>query len=148
MSNRGMREEINAAGQWLRAQREQRHIKSQAELARRLGWDKTMVNNYETRGVTVPDDRAEQLAEFFGMDIIEVRRGLGLWVPPSGNQPAEGEQDDADALSPEEIATIERIRSNPKKRARLVEAILAASGRLAESTDTGEYESPGHRKSG
>lgn len=80
MSTRG-RPELPAAGRWLRDQRERRGITTQAELARRLGWDKTAVNNYETRGVQVPDGRAEELAAFFGLDIITVRRNLGLWVP-------------------------------------------------------------------
>lgn len=142
------RQQQEAAGRWLRDAREQRGFRTAGALARRMGVSDSIVSRYETGISAVSDERAEQIAEALGMDIIEVRRGLGLWVPPSGNQPAEAEQDDADALSPEEIATIERIRSNPKKRARLVEAILAASGRLAESTDTGEYESPGHRKSG
>jgi transcriptional regulator with XRE-family HTH domain len=101
----------------LREQRERRGITSQAELARRLGWDKTLINNYETRGTTVPDARAEQLADFFGMDIVEVRRGLGLWVPPADREgPTETDED----------ALIERIRRDPAKRRRLLDAILAA----------------------
>lgn len=127
MSNRGASDGINAAGRWLRAQRERRGITSQAELARRLGWDKTAVNNYETRGVTIPDERAEQLAEFFGMDIIRVRRGLGLWVPPAD---ADAEEVPTEAL---EDALIERIRRDPHTRQDFFDRLLAETLQDAES---------------
>jgi transcriptional regulator with XRE-family HTH domain len=81
MSTRGRRSEPTPAGRWLRQQRERLGIATQAELDRRLGWNKGTVNNYETRDVMVSDERAEQLAELFGLDIITVRRNLGLWVP-------------------------------------------------------------------
>lgn len=103
MSNKARREDVNEAGQWLRRQRERRGIDSQSELARRLGWDKAIVNNYETRGTRVPDDRAEQLAEFFGMDIIEVRRGLGLWVPPEAAADTAEPEDDTEPTTAELI---------------------------------------------
>lgn len=65
-----------------------------------------------------------------------------------GREDVAGQLSDEDGgdLTPEEIALIERIRSDPRKRARLLDALLAASGHLAESTDAGEYEPPGHRK--
>jgi transcriptional regulator with XRE-family HTH domain len=80
----------------------------------------------------------KQLAEAGREDAAEELRDLAA---------ISGEDDDS-LLTPEEIAVIERIRSNPRKRRRLVEAILAASGHIPESTDTGENETPGHSKSG
>jgi transcriptional regulator with XRE-family HTH domain len=111
MSTRGRRNEPTAAGQWLRRQREQRGIASQSELARRLGWDKTAVNNYETRGVTVPDDRAEQLAEFFDLDILTVRRNLGLWAPKeSAMDRAERIMDENERLAAELVERVKRLK--------------------------------------
>ncbi len=41
----------------------------------------TSISNYETGKNTVPEDRVEDLAQALKLDIIDVRRGLGLWVP-------------------------------------------------------------------
>lgn len=121
MSTRGRRNEPSPAGKWLREQRERRGISTQAELARRLGWDKTMVNNYETRGVTVPDDRAEELAEFFGIDIITVRRNLGLWVPDSPMDRAEMVMDQNERLAAE---LVERVRRLNRRQREAVEQLV------------------------
>jgi transcriptional regulator with XRE-family HTH domain len=112
MSTRG-RPELPAAGRWIRDQRERRGITTQADLARRLGWDKTAVNNYETRGVQVPDERARQLATFFGLDEIEVRRNLGLWVPedePARQDPPTDEELRASGLAPETVEDLLAMR--------------------------------------
>lgn len=57
-----------------------------------------MVSNYETGRSEISDERAEQLAEVLGMDIIDVRRNLGLWVPD--DQADDDDQDeDADLIA-------------------------------------------------
>lgn len=139
MSTRGRRNEPTDAGRWLRRQREQRGISTQAELARQLGWDKTAVNNYETRGVEVPNDRARQLAEFFGLDEIEVRRNLGLWVPDKATgrrEPPTDEELRASALKPETAEAIIRMR---KRIARWIaegdETLIRQGDRLTEAID-------------
>ncbi|TYK47189.1 helix-turn-helix domain-containing protein [Actinomadura decatromicini] len=120
------------AGRWLREQRERRGIRSQAELARLLGWDKTAVNNYETRGTKMPNDRAKQIADFFHLDVITVRRNLGLWVPDDDasamdnaeRQLDENEQLAADIRSLAEsdrqavTAIVESLKKNAETRAR------------------------------
>lgn len=67
---------------WLREQRERRGFSAAAELGRAIGASKEVVWSYEAGRSSVPDDRAEQIAEALGMDLVEVRRNLGLWVPP------------------------------------------------------------------
>lgn len=73
---------LEAAGRWLRRARERRGYQTAADFARALHVDQSLISRYE-RGINeVGDERAEQIAEVLGMPIIQVRRGLGLWVPP------------------------------------------------------------------
>lgn len=143
MSTRGRRNELPAAGQWLREQRERRGITSQAELARRLGWDKTAVNNYETRGVTVPDDRAEELAEFFGIDVITVRRNLGLWVPGERVAGERGVPTDEElrqsGLAPETVdALLDMRRHVERLAAKRDEDAIRRANRVLRALDEGQ----------
>ena len=71
-----------AAGRWLRDQRRRRGFETVGEFARALDVDPSRVSNYERGKSKVPDDRADRIAELFGMSVIEVRRQLGLWLPP------------------------------------------------------------------
>lgn len=81
-------EELQAAGSWLRTQRERRNL-SVRELANAVGASTQAVYNWETGKNAVSDDSAERLAELFGRGILEVRRHLGLWVPvPPDDQTA------------------------------------------------------------
>lgn len=79
------------AGQWLHEQREGRGL-SARDLAEKLSVYPQSVYNWEAGKFAVDDDRAEQLAVVFGMDIIEVRRNLGLWVPEPSTAPPGGEE--------------------------------------------------------
>lgn len=85
---------MEAAGHWLREERERRHIKG-GEFARTIGIDPSQLSRYE-RGISaVPDDRAQKIAEVFGLGILTVRRNLGLWVPETApEQPATRDPDD------------------------------------------------------
>jgi transcriptional regulator with XRE-family HTH domain len=75
------RDRLEAAGHWLRRVREQRGYRTAADFARALRVDQSLISRYE-RGISeVGDERAEQIARVLRMDIIDVRRGLGLWVP-------------------------------------------------------------------
>jgi transcriptional regulator with XRE-family HTH domain len=95
MTTEDRRMKLARAGQWLREQRQRRGFATAAEFARAAGIDKGLVSNYEVGRTSVPDDRAEQIAEALGMGLIEVRRNLGLWVPP--------EEDAEDTRTNEEI---------------------------------------------
>lgn len=75
------RERLEAAGRWLRRTREQRGYATLGEFARALGVDPSLISRYE-RGVSeISDERAEQIAKILRIDLLEVRRSLGLWVP-------------------------------------------------------------------
>ena len=72
---------LEEAGRWLRRARERRGYRTAADFARVLQVDQSLVSRYE-RGISaVGDERAEQIAQILRMDIIDVRSGLGLWVP-------------------------------------------------------------------
>ena len=76
------RDRLEAAGRWLRGARERRGYRTAADFARALQVDQSLVSRYE-RGISaVGDERAEQIAQVLRIDIVEVRSGLGLWVPP------------------------------------------------------------------
>jgi transcriptional regulator with XRE-family HTH domain len=113
------RERLAQAGEWLREQRVRRGITTAVEFANRLGVDKALVSNYE-RGVSeVSDERAKKISEVLGIDEIEVRRNLGLWVPARRDE-AEGEAPSVVTPSDEELlamvpaAIAERDRGNPE----------------------------------
>jgi len=75
------RDQLEAAGHWLRGVRERRGYRTAADFARALQVDQSLISRYE-RGISaVGDERAEQIAQVLRMDIVDVRRGLGLWVP-------------------------------------------------------------------
>jgi len=75
------REQQEAAGRWLRQARERKGFATAAALAQRMGVSVSLVSRYETGLSAISDERAQQIAEALGMDLFEVRRGLGLWVP-------------------------------------------------------------------
>lgn len=76
------RDQKEAAGRWLRQAREKRGFTTASALARRMGVSESMVSRIETGLSAATDERAEQIAEALGMNIVDVRRNLGLWVPP------------------------------------------------------------------
>jgi len=73
-------ERLQAAGAWLRTQREARGWTG-SEFARRLGILQVRVSAYERGQYEVPPSAAEKIAETIDVPLIEVRRHLGLWVP-------------------------------------------------------------------
>lgn len=75
------RQQQEEAGRWLRRARERRGLHTAGALARRMGVSDSLVSRIETGATSVTDERAEQIAEALDMDIISVRRNLGLWVP-------------------------------------------------------------------
>lgn len=72
---------LEAAGRWLRDARERRGYATAADFARALQVDQSLVSRYERGLSAVGDERAEQIAQVLSMDIVDVRSGLGLWVP-------------------------------------------------------------------
>jgi transcriptional regulator with XRE-family HTH domain len=77
------RERLEQAGAWLRQQRQAARFTSARSFAEALGVDPSRISRYETGADAVPDEVAEKIATVLRRDIIEVRGGLALWVPPS-----------------------------------------------------------------
>lgn len=74
------RDRLQTAGEWLAAARGQAHL-TQKQLAALLGISGAHVSNYE-RGISAfPDDQTKRLADALGRDELDVRRGLGMYVP-------------------------------------------------------------------
>jgi transcriptional regulator with XRE-family HTH domain len=110
------RDRLEAAGCWLRRARERRGYHTAADFARVLQVDQSLVSRYE-RGISaVGDERAEQIAQVLRMDIIDVRSGLGLWVPSESGAARPSGADDAEL---QELIT--QAEDNPALR----DALLA-----------------------
>jgi transcriptional regulator with XRE-family HTH domain len=125
-----------AAGTWLREQRTQRGFKTAGEFARALEVDPSRVSAYENDRSLVPDDRAEQIAELFEMDIIEVRRNLGLWVPPS---------DSKEASTPRRTgptADLLRRMDDDPELAHMIAEIFRRASRTAPSSNSSRDDRP------
>ncbi|WP_083390901.1 helix-turn-helix domain-containing protein [Parafrankia soli] len=71
---------LQAAGAWLKTQREARGW-SGSDLARRLDVPQSRVSAYERGQYEVSNEAAEQISTTLDVPIIEARRQLGLWVP-------------------------------------------------------------------
>lgn len=128
METSGRRDQLEAAGRWLRAERIRRGFDTLGKFARALEVDPSRVSNYETGKSEVPDDRAQKIADVLGMDIIEVRRNLGLWVPPDRARTSEELRAETDANLDELEAAVELIKHDPEKRRRVADMIRAAFG--------------------
>lgn len=98
------------AGQWLRDVRKAAGVEPK-ELARQMDLTPAQVSNYELGKHKFTDERAEQIARTLNMDIVDVRRGLGLWVPES--------------LTPRSMTPEEAIRADPALRPDQRDMLLA-----------------------
>ena len=109
------REKRARAGAWLKRAREDRGV-SVRKVAAYFDVSTQSVYGWEAGNSDfVDDDRAAGLAKVLRMDLSEVRRGLGLWMPPEGAA-------DVGALTPDEI--IQRLKDDPKYREEFVAALL------------------------
>lgn len=70
-----------AAGRWLVEKRSLHGRLTAAEFARRLEITPSRLSSYERGVAGVDDDMAQRIADVLSLPILEVRRGLGLWVP-------------------------------------------------------------------
>lgn len=110
-----------AAGRWLREQRRRHGFETVGDLARALGVDPSRISSYETGKGKVPDERADQIAELFGMHWLTVRRGLNLWVPPT----ARGEAGEAEEPIDELERVFRRYRDDPGERGTVLRGLLS-----------------------
>jgi transcriptional regulator with XRE-family HTH domain len=131
------RDQLEAAGRWLRGARERRGYQTAADFARDLQVDQSLISRYE-RGISaVGDERAEQIAQVLRMDIVDVRRGLGLWIPRESASRAAHPAAAGDVELQELIA---QAGDNPVLR----DALLAVK-RMNDARQQGQ---PPHRRDG
>lgn len=89
-------------GEWLKHERERRDM-SVRELATKLDVATQVIYDWQNGKNAVSDKRAEEIARVFRMNIIDVRRELGLWVPPEHREDTDRDED-IENLSVSELA--------------------------------------------
>lgn len=121
MTSKRQRQE--EAGRWLRRERERRGLHTAGALARRMGVSDSLISRIETGATSVTDERAEQIAAALDMDVIEVRRNLGLWVPDerSPMDRAEEIMDENERLVAELLERVRRL--NRRKQEALLDML-------------------------
>lgn len=72
----------DTGGQWLRLQRVHAGYDTAAEFARAIRVERYTLSTYETGKSRPSDETVERIASVLGLPLLEVRRNLGLWVPP------------------------------------------------------------------
>lgn len=81
------------AGRWLREARKKAGYETTTDFAQAINVHQGTVSAYEIGRQSVDEERVEDIARALGLDVIDVRRGLGMWVP-AGLEPR--------AMTPEE----------------------------------------------
>lgn len=87
-------------GDWLRRTRPSRGFATAKALAEAMEVDPSIVSRIELGQYAVDDDRADQIATALRMDILEVRRGLRMWLG----------REDSDVPEPDEGNEITQLR--------------------------------------
>lgn len=132
MTSKRQRQE--EAGRWLRRAREQRGLRTTGALARLMGVSDSLVSRIETGMTAVTDERAEQIAAALDMDILTVRRNLGLWVPDE--PPRTGStMDEVERTLDESEEIVRQLRSLPPRDRDTVAAIVETLRKRAETPD-------------
>lgn len=132
MTSKRQRQE--EAGRWLRRAREQRGLRTTGALARLMGVSDSLVSRIETGMTAVTDERAEQIAAALDMDILTVRRNLGLWVPDE--PPRTGStMDEVERTLDESEEIVRQLRSLPPRDRDTVAAIIETLRKRAETPD-------------
>lgn len=121
MTSKRQRQE--EAGRWLRRERERRGLQTAGALARRMGVSDSLISRIETGATSATDERAEQIADALDMDVIDVRRNLGLWVPDerSPMDRAEAMMDENERLVAELLERVRRL--NRRKQEALLDML-------------------------
>src|SRR5690625_185474 len=111
---------LNERGAWLREARIEAGYTVQADFARALDIDKSLLSNYETGKSRPSDGIAARIAIALQRPVIEVRRNLGMWVPDG----------DAGAAQDEREATLRRLAQTAEDLLAEVRRLEAAEAEL------------------
>lgn len=99
-----------------------------------MGVSDSLVSRIETGMTAVTDERAEQIAAALDMDILTVRRNLGLWVPDE--PPRTGStMDEVERTLDESEEIVRQLRSLPPRDRDTVAAIVETLRKRAETPD-------------
>lgn len=142
---------LTQAGQWIRETRERRGLNVH-NLADTIGVSSKSVYQWEAGksdiGATPEevDERARQFAELFGMDVVEVRRNLGLWVPDGDTSHVDVDAELATALA-EIRASREAFDQQMERVERLLAGHAERTGQQSEhaAQDEGQEETKRRR---
>lgn len=109
------RDHRERAGRWLVRARKSAGYDTTTDLARAIDVHQGTVSAYETGKTSIPEERVDDLARALHLPVIDVRRGLGLWVP---------DELTPRLVSPEEAIAADTTISDGNRRILL--AVLAA----------------------
>lgn len=99
-----------------------------------MGVSDSLVSRIETGMTAVTDERAEQIAAALDMDILTVRRNLGLWVPDEPPRPR-STMDEVERTLDESEEIVRQLRSLPPRDRDTVAAIVETLRKRAETPD-------------
>ncbi|SDL04576.1 Helix-turn-helix [Glycomyces sambucus] len=124
------KEKLKTAGNWLRRERENRGLSGTA-FAERLGIGQVRVSSYERGQYEIPEELSPKIAEVLDLPLLEVREGLGFWVPSDAELEELRYHTDPTQLSDEVLITelMQRVRRKSTRE------IVDAYPRRAEVPD-------------
>ena len=125
------KDRLTAAGDWLRAQREEKGWSGTA-FAQRLGIGQVRVSSYERGQYEVPEELTKKIAEVFEMPMVDVRRELGFWVPADADLEELRHSSDLSQMPDEKLLT-ELVK---RAREKTTPEILDVYSRRSEVPDT------------
>jgi transcriptional regulator with XRE-family HTH domain len=139
MTSKRQRQE--EAGRWLRRERERRGLRTAGALARLMGVSDSLVSRIETGHSAVTNERAEQIANALDMDVIEVRRNLGLWVPEDEPPTLDEINEQLDENQRNIAELLERARRMDARRQRALIEVARAMDDSDEPSNDGSSRS-------
>lgn len=109
------RERLVEAGEWLKATRQEKGM-SVRQLAAEIDVATQVIYDWQNGKNAVSEDNAAKIAQAFEMDLIQVRRNLGLWVPDDPGTTARGTREQAEAAARNELDELQRLLDEAQQR--------------------------------
>ena len=110
-------------------------------LATAAGVHQTSISSYENGKNAVPEERVEALARALRMDVIDVRRGLEMWVPdnlePRVGTPEEAIRADLTLRPDQRELLLSMLATLRVQQAARVGTVAPVTGSLRKSSPVG-----------